>query len=136
MGEAADTALGYFTALSNGDVDGAVELVADQGDYRTPMGRLPGKDVIRQYLAGFDAAFPEAHFDIDNVVESGSTVAVEGVYHGTHDGPLGMPDGSSLPATGRKVHAPFTTMFTVAGGRITSHRPYWDLAGFMAQLTG
>jgi steroid delta-isomerase-like uncharacterized protein len=136
MGEAAKTAEAYFSALSDGNVDAAVDLVADDGDYRTPMGRLPGKDVIRQYLAGFDAAFPEAHFDIEQVIESGETVAVEGVYHGRHDGPLGLPDGSALPATGRNVHAPFATILTVSGGRITSHRPYWDLAGFMAQLTG
>jgi steroid delta-isomerase-like uncharacterized protein len=135
MGEAAKTADEYFSALSNGDVDGAVDLIADDGDYRTPMGRLPGKDGIRQYLAGFDAAFPEAHFDIEHLIESGETVAVEGVYHGRHDGPLGLPDGGALPATGRNVHAPFATMLTVSGGRITSHRPYWDLAGFMAQLT-
>ena len=135
MGEAAKTAEAYFSALSNGDVDGAVDLIADDGNYRTPMGRLPGKDVIRQYLAGFDAAFPDAHFDIEHVIESGDTVAVEGVYQGRHEGPLALPDGSALPATGRTVHAPFATMFTVSGGRITSHRPYWDLAGFMAQLT-
>jgi steroid delta-isomerase-like uncharacterized protein len=136
MGEAADTALAYFTALSDGDVDRAVDLVADEGDYRTPMGRLPGKDVIRQYLAGFDAAFPDAHFDIEHVLEAGPTVAIEGVYQGKHEGPLALPDGSALPATGRTVHAPFSTWIAVAGGRITAHRPYWDLAGFMRQLTG
>jgi steroid delta-isomerase-like uncharacterized protein len=136
MGEAADTALAYFTALSNGDVGGAVDLVADEADYRTPMGRLPGKDAIRQYLAGFDAAFPEAHFDIEHVVEAGGVVGVEGVYQGTHEGPLGLPDGTSIPATGKTLHTPFATWLTVAGGRITSHRPYWDVAGFMAQLMG
>ena len=136
MGEAAKTADAYFSALSDGDVDGAVELIADDADYRTPTGRLPRKDVIRQYLAGFDAAFPDAHFDIEHVIESGDMVAVEGVYQGKHEGPLGLPDGSALPATGRRVHAPFATVFTVRDGRITSHRPYWDLAGFMAQLTG
>jgi steroid delta-isomerase-like uncharacterized protein len=136
MGEAAKTAEAYFSALSDGDVNRAVDLVTDDGDYRTPMGRLPGKDAIRQYLAAFDAAFPDAHFDLEHVIESGGTVAVEGVYQGRHEGPLALPDGSALPATGRNVHAPFATMLTVDGGRITSHRPYWDLAGFMAQLTG
>lgn len=136
MGEAAKVAEAYFNALSDGDVGGAVDLIADNGDYRTPMGRLPGKDVIRQYLAGFDAAFPDAHFDIEHVIESGDTVAVEGVYQGKHEGPLALPDGNALPPTGRTVHAPFATMFTVSSGQITSHRPYWDLAGFMAQLTG
>jgi len=87
-------------------------------------------------LTGFDTAFPGARFDIDNVLESEGLVAVEGVYRGTHGGPLMTPDGGSLPATGRGVSAPFVTVFEVSGGEITSHRPYWDLAGFMAQLTG
>lgn len=136
MGESAHAATGYFAALSNGDVASAVALVADAADYRTPMGSLPNKEAIHAYLDTFDVAFPDAHFDLEKVLESGTTVAVEGVYRGTHTGPLGLPDGSALPPTGRKVRAPFVTMFKVADGRIVSHRPYWDLAGFMAQLTG
>ena len=46
-----------------------------------------------------------------------------------------MPDGGSLPATGRSVSAPFVTMLEVSEGAITSHRPYWDVAALMAQLT-
>ena len=30
----------------------------------------------------------------------------------------------------------FATFLQVTDGQIVSHRPYWDLAGFMAQLTG
>jgi steroid delta-isomerase-like uncharacterized protein len=135
MGEAAEVALRYFQALSDGDVDGAVELVADGGDFRTPAGRMDGKGAIRGWLGVFDAAFPDSHFDVEHVLEDEQLVAVEGVYRGTHDGPLVTPDGQSLPATGRKVRAPFTTVFEVADGRIRSHRPYWDVAGFMAQLT-
>ncbi|MDQ3898345.1 MAG: ester cyclase [Actinomycetota bacterium] len=107
----------------------------DGGDFRSPAGKLPDKDAIRQFLTGFDAAFPDAHFDVEHVIEADHLVAVEGVYQGTHDGPLAMPDGSSLPPTGRRVHAPFATVLDVAGGRIRAHRPYWDLAGFVAQLT-
>lgn len=136
MGEAGELAVRYFDALSAGDVDAAVALIADDGDFRSPMGQMQGKDQIRAFLGGFDTAFPGAQFEIARVIESGGSVAVEGVYRGTHDGPLLTPDGGSLSATGRDVSAPFVTMFEVTGGAITSHRPYWDLAGFMAQLTG
>lgn len=136
MGEAAEVATQYFQALSGGDVEAAVKLVADDGDFRSPMGRMDGKEQIRAFLGGFDTAFPGAQFDIDQVIESGSSVAVEGVYRGVHGGPLMTPVGAALPATGRSVSAPFVTVFEVANGSIISHRPYWDLAGFMAQLTG
>jgi steroid delta-isomerase-like uncharacterized protein len=136
MGEARDLAVRYFDALTAGDVDGAVALVADDGDFRSPMARIHSKDEIRAFLAGFDSAFPGARFEITHLIESGRSVAVEGVYHGTHTGPLMTPDGGSLPATGRDVSAPFVTIFEVDAGAITSHRPYWDLAGFISQLTG
>jgi predicted ester cyclase len=112
------------------------ELTPVDADFRSPVGEIHGKDSIRAFLGGFDAAFPGAQFSVDHVIEAGSLVAVEGVYRGTHSGPLMTPDGGSLPPTGRSVAAPFATIFQVADARITSHRPYWDVAGFMAQLTG
>jgi steroid delta-isomerase-like uncharacterized protein len=136
MGEAADLSGRYFQALSDGDVDGAVGMLADDCDFQTPMGPIPGP-MIRGYLGGFDSAFPGARFDLTTMVEGDDgMVAVEGVYSGTHGGALSLPDGNTLPATGREVSAPFVTVLKVSGGRITAHRPYWDLARFMQQLTG
>lgn len=134
MGGPANVVRQYFESLSAGDLDAVLALVADDGDFRTPMGAMTGKDAIRSYLAAFETAFPKADYAITELVESGNSVAAEGTYTATHKGPLGLPDGSILAATGRSVTAPFVTMFTVRDGLITSHRPYWDLAGFMAQL--
>ena len=136
MGSAAETVTRYFQALSAGDVDRAVALIADDGDFRTPMGAITGMDAIRSYLSAFETAFPHADYEIDTLVESDGTVAAEGTYRATHKGPMYLPEGGVLEATGRSVIAPFVTMFEVANGKIASHRPYWDLAGFMAQLTG
>ena len=41
MGEPTDIVTRYFEALSTGDVDGAVALIADNADFRTPMGPIP-----------------------------------------------------------------------------------------------
>ena len=136
MGEAAELGTRYLQALSAGDVDGAVELLSDGCEFLTPMGPIPDRAMVRGYLAAFDSAFPGARYEIVRSVESGGTAAVEGVYRGSHAGTLAMPDGNSLPPTGRTVVAPFAVFFEASGGRLTSHRPYWDLAGFMAQLTG
>ena len=136
MGEPADVVTHYFEALSSRDVDAAVALVADDSDFRTPTGSLIGREDIRGYLGAFDSAFPDASYRIDTLVESTATVAAEGIYVGTHAGPLPLPDGSTLEATGRTVSTPFVTMFRVVDGAIVSHRPYWDVAGFLEQLTG
>jgi len=125
----------YFEALSTGDVDGAVALIADNADFRTPMGPIPDREGIRAFLAGFDAAFPEASYRIDTLLESTASLAghIESLI--LHNGPLPLPDGSSLAATGREVSVPFVTMFRVVDGAVVSHRPYWDVTDFFGQLT-
>jgi steroid delta-isomerase-like uncharacterized protein len=135
MGEPTDVVTHYFEALSTGDVDTAVALIADDADFRTAMGPIPDRDGIRAFLAGFDAAFPEATYRIDTLLESTASVAAEGIYAGTHNGPLSLRDGSSLEPTGREVSVPFVTMFRVVDGAIVSHRPYWNLTDFLNQLT-
>jgi steroid delta-isomerase-like uncharacterized protein len=135
VGEPTEVVTRYFEALSTGDVEAAVALVAQDADFRTPMGLIPDREAVRAFLAGFDAAFPEASYRIDTVIESTASVAAEGLYAGTHNGPLPLPDGSSLAPTGREVSTPFVTMFRVVRGQIVSHRPYWNVTDFLAQLT-
>jgi steroid delta-isomerase-like uncharacterized protein len=136
MGEPADVVTRFFEALSSGEVQTAVALVAEGSDFRTPLGPLDGREAIERYLDSFDNAFPEASYRIDTMVESTATVAAEGIYVATHAGPLPLPDGSRLEPTGRTVSSPFVTMFRVVDGSIVSHRPYWDVTGFLAQLAG
>src|SRR5436190_21863455 len=124
MGEASDVVVRYFKALSAGGVDSAVDLVADGGDFRTPMGALHGKDQIRGYLGVFEAAFPRAAYDLDKILEDRGKVAAEGTYRAVHQGPMVLPDGMTLAATGRQVETPFVTMLDVEAGAIVSHRPY------------
>jgi steroid delta-isomerase-like uncharacterized protein len=136
MGEPADVVTRYFEALSSGEVDAAVGMLADDSDFRTPMGPLVGRKAILSYLNGFDEAFPDASYRIDTLVASTASVAAEGIYVATHKGPLPLPDGSRLEATGRTVSTPFVTMFRVVDDKIVSHRPYWNVSDFLAQLTG
>jgi ketosteroid isomerase-like protein len=125
----------YIEASRRGDVEGALACFAPGAEFVGPMGRLPFPDGVRAYLGGFAASFPGARFEVGNTVEAGDDVAVEGVWVGTHSGPLALPDGTSVPPTGREARGPFAIVFRVRDGRIESHRGYWDLAGFMAQLT-
>jgi steroid delta-isomerase-like uncharacterized protein len=134
MSSAREIAERYFRSIEQGKVDAAVELVAPGAEFTNPLGAVPAPDGVRAMLAGYVTAFPDHRFEIKQALESGEDVALEGDYVGTHTGPLGLPDGQSVPATGRPVRAPFVTIFRVRGGRIVSHRSYWDLAGFLRQL--
>jgi len=118
--------------------------VGDADRRRTPLegvdihgdreAQIRGRDELRPYLEEFARAFPDARYKLSWGVESGSRVALEGVYSATHTGTLRMPDGSELAAIGRHVSVPFVALFDVQGDKIASHRAYWDVATVMAQL--
>src|SRR4026209_1581826 len=58
---------------------------------------------VEEMVRGFNTsleAFPGAHLSRGPVVADGDNVAFEMTWTGTHQGPLVMPDGSVLPATG------------------------------------
>ena len=124
----------YFQAITKRDMSAALACFAPGADFRSPMGPAPFPDGIRGMLSGYDTAFPGSRFEVENAIESGDQVALEGTWIGKHTGPMQLPDGRTLPATGREVRAPFTTLFRVRDGKLAAHRAYWDLASFMAQL--
>ncbi len=125
----------YFAAaLERGDLEDALRQLRHDVEFASPAARVRGRDELRPYLEGFAGAFPDARYEINCVIESGSRVVLEGVYSATHTGALRMPDGTELAATGRHVSVPFVTLFDVEGEKISSHRAYWDVATVMAQL--
>ena len=124
----------YFQAVTRGDIEGAFATMAPGAEFVEPSGGVPYPDGVRAMLAGYVTAFPGCRFEIKLAVESGADLAVEGVWVGKNTGPMQLPDGKKLPATNKDVRAPFVTMFKIRDGKIASHRAYWDMAGFMAQL--
>ena len=124
----------YFQAVTRRDVEGALATFAPGAEFVEPSGGVPFPDGVRAMLTGYDTAFPGSRFEVKLAVEAGADVAIEGIWSGKHAGPMQLPDGRSIPATNRDVRAPFVTVFRVRGGKIVSHRAYWDMAGFMAQL--
>ena len=124
----------YFSEQSGGNIAGALACFSPDAEFVMPAGRLPFPDGVRAYLEGFQESFPGNSFEITNVVEAGDQLAIEGFWIGKHTGPMRLPDGRTIPATNKGVRAPFVTLFRVTNGKIASHRGYWDMAGFMAQL--
>ena len=134
MNDARAIADRYFSAMGRGDADGVLEVLAPGADFRFPGGAMPVPDGVRPFVAGWSEAFPGNRFEIDRAVVAGDDLVVEGTWVGTHRGPMRLPDGSSIAATGKTVRVPFATVFRVRDGRIASHHAYWDNAGMMAQL--
>jgi predicted ester cyclase len=124
----------HYEGLGSGDLDGALSVFHD--DVATSMpgaGTLRGLDAFRAVGQAYAEAIPDGRFTIKSAVESGDTIAVEGVYTGTHTGPLRGPQGE-LPPTGRSVNLEYADFFRARGDKFEYHRVYFDQADFMAQL--
>ena len=84
----------FYEAFDAGNIDAALSVCADDLEIIDPgMGQVRGRDRFREYLETFKRAMPDARAIVEQTVESGETVAVEGRFTGTQTGPLATEDG-------------------------------------------
>ena len=124
-------------AFNAHDLDGWMALHAEDAVHTQPNRAEPlrGREAIRaDYLAATWTAFPDFRFELARAFGAGGWVCVEGVFTGTHSGPLASPGGETIPPTGRQVRVPLCMVLRLAGGRIVEVHEYNDQLGFLAQL--
>lgn len=110
-------------------------LYAANATAETPdQGTVSGPEAIAAWFEQFATAFPDASWESTHKHESGNVAIDEGYVVGTHTGPLPMPGGESVPATGRSVRVRGCDAATVENGRVTSHRFYFDQMELLEQL--
>ncbi len=135
MGEAREVMDRITAAMVANDVEAMRALYAPDAVAATPdEGRLQGADAIADWLAKFAEAFPDADFELTNGFEAGDTAIDEGYLTGTNSGPLPLPDGQTMPATGKRVRIRSCDLATVRGGLVTDHRFYYDQMELLGQL--
>jgi len=119
---------------NEGDLDGYVDLYTDDAVLTTPEGAYKGKGELRERFARELNALSDIRFDVLSYVEDDDSFADEFIFAGTHTGPLLMPDGTDLPATGRRVEIRGMEMVQVRAGRMTVDNLYYDNIALIAQL--
>ncbi len=126
-----------LAAWSNHDPAGFGELLADDVLwYDTGLPEpFQGKEAALAYMGGWLTAFPDMTVRRTFRVVGDDAVGVALEFDGTNTGPMGLPDGSQLPPTGRAVKGAKGAYFArVSGGKIVEFRSHPDAAGLMAQL--
>jgi steroid delta-isomerase-like uncharacterized protein len=94
------------------------------------------EEIVAGEQALFDA-FTEIEVQLGVVLADGHRRAVELVMRATNTGSIDLPDGMSLPATGRRIELPMAWLLDLNDdGLITSERDYFDTATLMQQLGG
>ena len=82
------------------------------------------------------AAFPDLAFEILRTVSEGSTVVLEVLACGTHDGVLNLPGEPPIEATGSSLRLPMTLVLAFDSGKLRTERLYFDQLTMLRQVGG
>ena len=124
----------YVELYNAGDLDGVMDLYAEDAVQLMPDGTFEGRSAIRDRLAKELAAFADIAHRYVSYVEQGDAFADEWVFVGTHTGPLLLPDGTELAATGKRVEMPGMEFVKVRDGKIVVDNLYYDNLAVAAQF--
>ena len=121
-------------AFNKGDLNAAIAPYAENAEVSEPTGKYVGRAQILASQKVWQTAFPDAKGDVTNQIAEGEQVLTEAIFRGTHTGPLAGPNGTTIPATNKKVEMRIAFVDSFKDGKIQRERAYYDLAGMMQQL--
>ena len=125
----------YVELYNAGDLDGVMDLYAEESVQGMPDGVFEGRDAIHRRLAQELTAFTDVHHTVRSFVEQGDAFADEWTFAGTHSAPLRLPDGTELPPTGRRIEIEGMEIVRVGpDGRIVLNTLYYDNLAVAVQL--
>lgn len=124
--------------LKSLDLDKFVSLFADDGYWLdVPTGMKWTGAEVRGPLSGLGGTFPDFHRELLDVYSTKEgVVVVELKLQGTHEGDFMLPDGSILPATGRKFDVPCCDVWVVEDDKVKAFHCYNMRSVWLEQLTG
>ena len=85
--------------------------------------------ILKQHIAGYEAAFPHYALIEDDMIAEGDKVVVRWTMYATYGGGF-----MNIPATGQQVAMPGIIIYRIADGKIVEHWMQVDSAALMQQL--
>lgn len=124
-----------YDAFNRHEFDRALEYVGDSVEIVVPyLGlTLHGLDGFRTMLEAHKAPWPDGTVEVVNQLASDDGVTNECRFHATNTRPVPLPDGSTIPATGKRVELHFCEVWRIESGRVVSLHSYADNMEFMQQ---
>jgi predicted ester cyclase len=123
-----------FKAFNAHDLEALARDAAPDIVATAPGGlKLQGVQAVKEYNQAWIKAFPDARVEAKSIIVQGRSAVVEGVFTGTHAGPLKTPMGD-VPPTGRKLTGEFVQVFEVDRGLVKSNHLMYDQVDLMTQL--
>jgi predicted ester cyclase len=112
------------------DVWAAPGYVSEGPDLPGPVGKDEEIALVRKLVE----AFPDLHIEVTQRIAQGDFVVVNYTMIGTSEGPLTLPTGQTVPATGKKVVVPVSKTLEFDNGKLVRQVNYYDRLALMTQL--
>jgi ketosteroid isomerase-like protein len=135
MGEAREVMDRITKAAVSKDWETLASLYAPDAVAVDPIaGQLTGSGIVDLFKE-FIEPFPEdINFEPLAAHEAGNVAIDEGYIVGTNTGPLALPSGETISATGKSVRIRSCDVLTVKDGVAVSHHFYYDQMELLSQL--
>jgi steroid delta-isomerase-like uncharacterized protein len=124
----------YVELYNAGDLDGVIDLYAEDAVQNMPDGTFEGRSAIRERLAQELNGFTEVDHTVRSFLEEGDAFADEWTFAGTHTRPFLLPDGTELPPTGKRVEIAGMEFVQVRDGKVVINTLYYDNMAVAIQL--
>src|SRR6476620_6843406 len=116
--------------INQGQLKRADDLVAVDFLELDPLpGQQQGREGLKQVIGAFRAAFPDIHWEIEEMLGEGDKVFSRFTWHGTHSGEF-----FGVPATGRQISVKGMVVDRVVAGKMVESRILMDGLSMMRQL--
>jgi steroid delta-isomerase-like uncharacterized protein len=117
--------------LNAHDIDGYIQEFDESfvGESELPPGTIHGRAALRKQVEMLLTAFPDARFEIEQVLTSGDYVVSRVRMTGTHKGPF-----AGIAPTNKAVTHGVCGVYQVRDGKMVRGRVYADNASLFSQL--
>ena len=113
------------------DADGVARLVSN--DFVSESDTLPaalrGSEAVREVVQMYVRAFPDLHFEVEQMLREGEYVTTRWLATGTHGGEL-----MGIPPTNKRVVTHGCTVDEVKNGKLVREWVYWDTGNLLRQI--
>jgi steroid delta-isomerase-like uncharacterized protein len=116
----------YEVILNQRKLDLLDDIISE--DYINVQGEQ-GAQAFRKTLEGLLAAFPDAHWKVENIIAEGHSVVVRHTLTGTHENAF-----QNIPATGKGFSNEGWALYELADGKIIRSHIQTDRLGFLQQI--
>ena len=124
----------YVERYNDGDLDGVIDLYAEDATQLMPDGFFEGRAAIQARLALEVDAFSALAWRVESFTGDADSFADEWTFVGTHTGTFTLPDGTELPPTGKRIEIRGMEYVKMRDGKIVVDNLYYDNVAVLAQL--